>query len=458
MNPSTSSSDRRKRIVIVGGGFAGLQAARSLRRADADVILLDRRNFHLFQPLLYQVATGELSPANIATPLRGLLRRHANTQVLLGEVVGIDLQRRQLQTTDSQIDFDYLLLAAGATPFYFGQEHWKQYAPGLKTIENATEIRRQILGAFEAAERSSDPAAIQDLLTFVIVGGGPTGCELAGTIAEIANHTLAHDFRSIYPASSRILLIESGTSPLDIYPAPLPQRAGDDLRRLGVEIISHTRVTDIQADHVVATETATGQSQRIGTRTVLWAAGVRANPLGQCLAEAAGVEAARGGRVDVQADLSVPGFQDVFVCGDLARYVDPKAGELPGLAPVATQMGGHAAKNVLADLSGRPRQPFRYRDKGSLAVIGRFKAVGVIGNWKVKGFTAWFVWLAIHLMYITMFRNRLLVLTQWGWTFLTRDRSARLITDGPNNDISTMEQSTGWDEDPIVPPTSVSES
>lgn len=459
---SLADPPRRPRVVIIGGGFGGLQAAKSLRKAQADVTLIDRRNFHLFQPLLYQVATGELSPANIAAPLRTLLRRQANTSVLLGEVTRVDLQTRRIVTTDQWIDFDYVIVATGSTHHYFGQDQWKRFAPGLKTIENATQIRRDVLGAFEAAEKlaaerdasvhdadpdTNVPASIAELLTFVIVGGGPTGCEMAGTIAEIARHTLRHDFRFIQPSSAQVILIEGGKAPLDVYPAPLPQRAAADLKRLGVNVITGTRVTDIQASHVVVHDVASGVSRTIATRTVVWAAGVKASPLGEKICEAAGIAPARGGRVPVRSDLSVAGHPHVFVLGDLAFLEDEQHGELPGLAPVATQMGDHAAKGILADIAGRHRTPFRYRDKGSLAVIGRYSAVGLIGNWKVKGILAWAIWLMIHLMVITLFRNRLLVLSQWGWTFLTRDRSSRLIADGPNSDIATMEQATGWDHD-----------
>ncbi|MCC9658116.1 NAD(P)/FAD-dependent oxidoreductase [Rhodopirellula halodulae] len=447
----TIDSKQRPHVVVIGGGFAGLQAVRDLRKADVSVTLLDRRNFHLFQPLLYQVATGELSPANIATPLRGILRKQANARVLLEEVTSISLADQLVRTTDSSIRFDYLVVATGAIHHYFGREEWRSLAPGLKTIENATEIRRQILAAFEAAERCNDPDEVHEMLTFVIVGGGPTGCELAGALAEISRHTLQNDFRSIQPADAKIVLVESGDAPLDVYPEPLPSRAADDLRRLGVEVRSQCRVVEIEPTHVMVRNKVTEEVTRLNTRTVLWAAGVKASPLGGILCEAAKVEPDRGGRVPVKEDLSLPQHANVFVCGDLAKVEMKDGKEVPGLAPAAMQMGAHAAACIHADLRSKERRPFRYRDKGSLAVIGRFSAVGQIGRYKAKGFVAWFIWLFIHLMYITMFRNRLLVLMQWGWTFFTHDRSARLITDGANVEISTMEQATGWNEDPAMP-------
>jgi NADH dehydrogenase len=449
----SNASKQRPHVVVVGGGFAGLQVTRDLRKVDVSVTLLDRRNFHLFQPLLYQVATGELSPANIATPLRGILRKQKNARVVLEEVTSISLDSNEVYTTDSVIAFDYLVVATGAIHHYFGREEWRPLALGLKTIENATEIRRQILGAFEAAERSNDPDEIHDLLTFVIVGGGPTGCELAGALAEISRHTLQNDFRSIQPADARIVLVESGDAPLDVYPEPLPQRAAHDLEKLGVEIQTQCRVVEIEPTHVMIRNKTTEEVSRLNTRTVLWAAGVKASPLGAILCEAAGIESDRGGRVPVSPDLSIPGHDTVFVCGDLAQVKMEDGGEVPGLAPAAMQMGAQAAKCIRDDLRSKPRPEFRYRDKGSLAVIGRCTAVGQIGSYKAKGFVAWFIWLFIHLMYITLFRNRLLVLMQWGWTFVTHDRSARLITDGANTDISTMEQATGWNADPAMPST-----
>ena len=324
----SNASKQRPHVVVVGGGFAGLQVTRDLRKVDVSVTLLDRRNFHLFQPLLYQVATGELSPANIATPLRGILRKQKNARVVLEEVTSISLDSNEVYTTDSVIAFDYLVVATGAIHHYFGREEWRPLAPGLKTIENATEIRRQILGAFEAAERSNDPDEIHDLLTFVIVGGGPTGCELAGALAEISRHTLQNDFRSIQPADARIVLVESGDAPLDVYPEPLPQRAAHDLEKLGVEIQTQCRVVEIEPTHVMIRNKTTEEVSRLNTRTVLWAAGVKASPLGAILCEAAGIESDRGGRVPVSPDLSIPGHDTVFVCGDLAQANGGSGGEM----------------------------------------------------------------------------------------------------------------------------------
>ncbi|TWU39423.1 NAD(P)/FAD-dependent oxidoreductase [Novipirellula artificiosorum] len=438
-------------VVILGGGFAGLQAAKSLRRADVDITLIDRRNFHLFQPLLYQVATGELSPANISAPLRALLRKQQNARVLLGEVQDIDLERQVVRLTDRELAYDFLVVALGSVHHYFGHDDWEKIAPGLKTIENATEIRRQLLGAFEAAERSLDPEEIRDLLTFAIVGAGPTGCELAGTIAEIARHTLKNDFRNINPADARIVLIEPSEYPLDVYSQPLPSKAAKALQRLGVELVTCTRVTDIHQTHVELLTVGNEQPWRINTRTVLWAAGVKASPIASSLLRQTGMASARGGRIPVQSDTSLKSHPNVFVVGDLASFNHDEKGDLPGLAPVATQMGAHAAKCIVADLNDKSRTGFRYRDRGSMAVIGRYSAVGVIGGWKFHGFVAWFLWLAVHLMYITMFRNRILVLVQWGWTFLTHDRSARLILDGPTTSIPQLAEATGWDNDSAMP-------
>ena len=445
------TSGRRPRVVIVGGGFGGLEAAKRLRKADVDVVLVDRRNFHLFQPLLYQVATGELSPANIAAPIRAVLRKCRNATVLMGEVTDIDVAGKRLIMTDDDIEYDYLILAAGATHHYFGNDDWAPLAPGLKTIENATEIRRQVLGAFEAAERCDNVDEIRELLTFVVVGAGPTGCEMAGALSEIARHTLRCDFRCIDPALSHIILVNSDDHPLEVYAEPLPQRAAADLKRLGVQLINDTKVTDIQPTHVELTSNSDGSKSTLATRTVIWAAGVRASGLATKLSDATGIELARGGRVPVAADTSVAQHPNIFVVGDMAMFDHDKHGDLPGLAPVAMQMGKHAAKCIAADLKQRSRTSFKYRDKGSMAVIGRFSAVGEIGRFKVKGFIAWALWLGVHLMFIAMFRNRVLVLMQWGWTFLTRDRSSRLISDGPRATISTMETAAGWDEDPALP-------
>jgi NADH dehydrogenase len=403
------------RVTIVGGGFGGLAAARALRRAPVDITLVDRRNFHLFQPLLYQVATGELSPANIASPLRGILRHQRNCRVVLGEAVGFDPAGRRVLLADGEIPWDTLIVAAGATHTYFGRDDWAPLAPGLKTIEDATEIRKHLLFAFEAAERLTDRALIAEWLTFVIVGGGPTGIELAGALSEIAHHTLKHDFRHIDPKEARIVVVEAAPHPLAMYPPELVARARHDLDR-----------------HHVVIRGPDGQSAVVRTHTVVWAAGVVASPLGPALAAATGAPVDRAGRVVVEPDLSLPGRPDIFVVGDLASFAHQGDKPLPGLAPVAMQQGRYVARLVDDRLRGRPAPagPFRYHDRGSMAVIGRYSAIALIKGWKLGGFLAWAAWVFLHLMEITQFRNRILVLIQWGWTFLTRDRAARLIT-GP---------------------------
>lgn len=425
------NASNKPRVVIVGGGFAGLAAAQKLKRVSCEVTLVDRRNFHLFQPLLYQVATGELSPSNIAAPLRGILSRQKNTAVELGEIVDLDLNRRRVRLEDRELAYDYLIMAAGSMHHYFGNEAWSEWAPGLKTVENATEIRRRILTAFEAAERSDHPDEVSENLTFVIVGAGPTGVELAGALAEVAYRTLAGDFRKIDPKQAKILLVDPSEQPLDFYPAPLPEQAAHELEELGVQIMRGFHVTDVNENSVTLHCQTRNEDTIVRTRTVIWAAGVKASPLGRMICEQAGVQPGRGGRVPVQQDGSVEGYPNVFVCGDMSVFIDPEKGELPGLAPVAGQMGHHAARCIDWDLKGKARKRFRYFDKGSLAVIGRFRAVGTIGKLKLHGIIAWAIWLFIHLLYITRFRNRVLVLTQWGWTFFTHDRSSRLITGAP---------------------------
>lgn len=416
----------RPKVLIVGGGFGGLSAARALRRVAVDSTLVDRRNYHLFQPLLYQVATGELSPANIAAPLRAILRRQQNCRVLLGEVVDFDLEGRRVLLSSGELPYDYLIVAAGAGHSYFGHDDWRPLAPGLKTIEDATEIRRRILFAFEAAERESDAAARQAWLTFIIVGGGPTGVELAGALSEIAHQAMRRDFRSIDSASARIVIVEAGPRILGMYPDELIKKAGDSLQRLDVEVRAGAKVVGLTENRVIV---ACGDAtDEIATRTVIWAAGVKASPLGKKLAERSGAELDRGGRVSVGADLTLPGRPEVFVIGDVALCRDEEGSPLPGVAPVAMQQGEYAAHAIASKLRGEELKPFRYHDHGKMAVIGRFAAVAVLGRWKLSGFVAWVIWLFLHVMEITQFRNRLLVLVQWGWTFVTRDRSARLIT------------------------------
>ncbi len=414
-------------VVIVGGGFGGLQTARHLRKSAAQITLVDRRNFHLFQPLLYQVATGALSPANIATPLRAIVRRQRNCEVVLGEVTGIDVERHRLQLRGSELSWDTLVLAAGARHSYFGHDEWADHAPGLKTIEDATDIRGRIFRAFEAAEWETDPETRAALLTFVVVGGGPTGVELAGALAEIAHHTLANDFRHIVPSHARIILVEAGQHVLSHYPEDLSLSAAVRIRRLGIEVRTDTMVVDIQPDHVkLQTDSGT---EELPTRTVLWGAGVQANSLGRKLASAAGIECDRAGRVPVESDLTIAGHPDIFVIGDMANCPGEDGRPLPGVAPVAMQQGQYVARTVIARLNNRPAPaPFRYRDRGTMATIGRSVAVAWIGGWKFCGYFAWLMWLFVHLMQIVQFQNRLLVLLQWMWNYITFSRSARLIT------------------------------
>ena len=417
----------RPRIVIVGGGFGGLYAARALRRAAADVTLVDRRNFHLFQPLLYQVATGALSPANIAAPLRSIVKRQRNTRVLLAEVKGFDLDRRAALTDAGEIPYDVLVVATGAAHAYFGHDAWERWAPGLKTLEDATEMRRRILLAFEEAESATDPARRRRLLTFVIVGAGPTGAELAGALAEIARHTLRDDFRTIEPAEARIFLVEAGPRVLATYPEPLSERARAQLVSLGVDVRLDAAVTDVREGAVDVARA--GKGETIEAATILWAAGVAASPLGAALARAVGAETDRAGRVRVAPDLTLPGHPEVFVIGDLMTLGGKGGKPLPGVAPVAMQQGRHAARTILARLAGRPGPgPFHYLDKGNMAVIGRGRAVADLGFVRFGGYPAWLAWLFIHLMYLVQFGNRVLILVQWAWSYLTWDRSARLIT------------------------------
>jgi NADH dehydrogenase len=406
----------RPHVVIVGGGFGGLAAARGLARAPVDVTLVDRKNHHLFQPLLYQVAAAGLSPAEIAYPIRRILRRQANARVVLAEATSVDGAGRRLVLVDGGLAYDCLVLATGATHSYFGRPEWERHAPGLKTLEDALEIRRRALLAFEAAEREADPEARRRWLTFVVVGGGPTGVEMAGAFAEIARHTLARDFRRIDPRSARVILLEAGERVLAAYPEEVSQRARVQLETLGVQVWTGSAVTGVDGDGV-----AVG-ADRIAARTVVWAAGVEGSPLARSL----GAPLDRAGRVRVAADLSVPGCPGVFVIGDLA-HVEQDGQEVPGVAPAALQMGVHAAGNALRALRGEALLPFRYRDKGSLATIGRRRGVAVLGRLRLSGLVAWLAWLAVHIFFLIGFRNRFVVLFTWAWAYLTYERSARLI-------------------------------
>jgi NADH dehydrogenase len=404
-------------VVIVGGGFAGLYAARALRKAPVDVTLVDRRNHHLFQPLLYQVATAALNPSDIAAPIRRVLRKQRNCRVLLAEAVGVDVARKRLLLADDSLPYDYLLLATGATHAYFGHDEYARFAPGLKSIEDALDIRRRVLLAFELAERATDPAARRAYMTFVIVGGGPTGVELAGALAEIARHALADEFRAIDPRRTRVVLVEGLPRLLNTFPPDLSQRAARQLAGLGVEVRTSTMVEGID-EHGV-----TVGSDRIDAHTVIWAAGVAASPLARSL----GVPLDRAGRVRVEPDLTVPGHPEIFVLGDLA-VLEQDGRPVTGLAAVAVQEGPHAARNVVRALRGEPSVPFHYVDKGILATIGRKAAVAAFGRVKLSGLVAWLAWLFVHIFLLIGFRNRFVVIFSWAWTYFTYDRGARLIT------------------------------
>jgi NADH dehydrogenase len=415
------------RVVIVGGGFGGLYAAQSLKRAPVEVTLIDKRNFHLFQPLLYQVATGALSPANIAAPLRAVLKRQHNCRVLMAEVTGLDVAGKNVLIGNERIPFDSLILAAGSRNYYFGQAEWERHAPGLKSVEEATDIRSRILGAFERAELCGAPDLRQQFLTFVVVGGGPTGVEMSGAISELAHHTLRRNFRSLDPATARILLVEGQNRILPPFPEKLSQRAQSALNKMGVEVWTSSKLLDIQPDHVRIEHN--NVEVRVATSTVIWAAGVRPSLLGKSLAEACGAVLDKSGRVVVQKDLSVSGHDNIFVIGDLAAATHPDGTSLPGLAPVAMQQGKYVANLIRRRIEGRaPAEPFRYWDKGNMATIGRNAAVVDLYWLCFSGRLAWFTWLFIHIMYLVQFQNRLLVLMQWFWNYVTRNRAARLIT------------------------------
>ncbi len=413
-------------VVIIGGGFGGLYAAKALRRAPAHVTLIDRRNFHLFQPLLYQVATGGLSPGEIASPLRFVLRRSQNTEVLLAEVADLDTVNRRVVLRDGAVPYDTLIVAAGASHHYFGHDEWAAFAPGLKTIEDATEIRRRILLAFEKAEREPDAEVRREWLTFVVVGAGPTGVELAGALGEIANDSLRHDFRHINPADARILLLEGGDRVLSSFPPDLSAKAEQSLIRLGVQPMTGAVVTAVDENGVTVQRGA--QSEHIAARTLLWAAGVEASVLGRVLADRAGAVLDRAGRVMVEPDLTVAGHPEILVIGDLANFSHQTGKPLPGVAPVAMQQGRYAADLVRRRLAGKAVRPFHYFDKGNLATIGRAAAVADFGRIHISGYPAWLVWLFVHLMYLVEFDNRLLVFIQWAYNYFTRNRGARLIT------------------------------
>jgi NADH dehydrogenase len=422
-----NSPATKPQVVIIGGGFGGLYTAQGLKNANVTIKLIDKRNFHLFQPLLYQVATGILSPADISSPLRVVLRDHLNTQVLLDEAVDIDPDRQQIILKDHEpIPYDLLIVATGVSHHYFGNDQWRGVAPGLKTIEDAIEMRRRIFLAFEAAEKETDPIQRQAWLTFVIVGGGPTGVELAGAIAEIAHSSLKGNFRNIDTREAKILLIEGLDRVLPPYSPDLSAKAQDDLTKLGVTVQTQTMVTNITEDCVT---TRQGEEiTEIAARTVLWAAGVKASGMGKILAERTGVTLDRVGRVMVESDLSLPNYANIFVLGDLANYSHQGDKPLPGVAPVAMQEAEYLAKLIPSRLAGKTLPPFEYIDYGSLAVIGQNKAVVDLGFAKFTGLVAWMIWVWAHVYYLIEFDNKLIVMLQWGWNYFTRGRGARLIT------------------------------
>lgn len=412
-------------VVIVGGGFGGLYAARKLKSDNIQVTLIDKRNFHLFQPLLYQVATGALSPADIASPLRNVFKRHKNVRVLMGEVVGFDPDKQQVILSDGRIGYDSLILAAGSSHHYFGKD-WRDKAPGLKTIENATAIRSRILKSFEAAEFESDPDRVKALMTFVIVGAGPTGVELAGAMREIAVDTLRSDFRQIDTSSTRIILVEGSNRVLPVYPEKLSTEAEKMLKSKHIDVRTNTMLTQIEDEFVILKNN--DNRQKIITRNVFWAAGVKANPLGCKLAEKSGAECDNTGKVRVTDRCELPGYENIFVIGDLAYLEDSDGQPLPGVAQVAIQQGKYVAKLIMYRLKGENKKPFKYRDYGSMSTLGRAAAVVDFGFIKFAGFFAWVLWLFIHLMKIVGFQNRLLVFVQWAWNYITHSRSARIIT------------------------------
>ena len=417
---STEPTRSSPRVVIVGAGFGGLTAAQHLAHTPVEVVLIDRHNDHLFQPLLYQVATAALSPADIAAPIRHVLRQQKNTTMLLDEVVGVDAAARQVELREGgALGFDYLILATGSVYSYFGHADWPRHAPGLKSIDDATDIRRRILLAFEKAETTHDADAQQRLMTFILVGAGPTGVEMAGALAELARAALAEDFRRINPRAARILLIEAGPKVLAGFPQKLADFAADSLRRMGVELLLDTTIEAIDAEGVIA------NGKRIASATVVWCAGVEATPAARWL----GAEAGRGGTVKVAPDLSVPGHADIFVIGDAALVLDRHGKPLPGVAPVAKQEGRYVAKLIAARVMGAPTaRPFRYRDQGALATIGRSSAIADLPFIKLTGWLAWVLWGIVHIYFLIGFRNRLSVFVNWAWAWLTYARGARLIT------------------------------
>lgn len=423
---SVEQNDALHHVVIIGGGFGGLYAAKKLGNAPARVTLIDKRNFHLFQPLLYQVATGGLSPGDIASPLRGVLQDYENISVLYAEVVDINADEGKVILSDGEVAYDTLIVATGTSHHYFGHDEWAQMAPGLKTVEDALEMRRRIFLAFEAAEREPDPGKREALMSFVIVGAGPTGVELAGALVELARGTLKNNFRNINPAEAKILLIEGLDRVLPTYPPDLSAKAETKLKKLGVDVRTNTMVTDIRGDSV--TVRSSDHTDQFNARTILWTAGVKASFMGEVLERRTGATLDRGGKVLVEPDLTIQRHQNIFVIGDLANFSHQDGKPLPGTAPVAMQQGEYAARVIRQRLEGKNPRPFRYRNKGNLAVIGRNAAVADLGFLHFDGFFAWLIWIFVHIRYLIEFDNKVIVLFQWAWNYFTRNRGARLIT------------------------------
>jgi len=418
--------NRRPQVVILGGGFGGLYAAQALSKAAVQVTLVDRRNFHLFQPLLYQVATGGLSPGDIASPLRAILKHSKNTKVLSAEIADIDPKAQKVYLSDGELDYDYLIVATGASHHYFGHPEWAALAPGLKTVEDALEMRRRIFLSFETAERETSSKQREAWLNFVVVGGGPTGVELAGALGELAHGTLKGEFKNINTREVKIFLVEGTDRVLPPYPSQLSKKAANSLKKLGVTVLTDTLLTQILPGSV--TIKGPQGTEKIPTHTVLWAAGVAASPLGQKIAARTGLQPDRAGRLAVEPDLSLPGYPNLFVIGDLALFTHQDGKALPGVAPVAMQQGRYVARALRERLALRDSKPFHYLNKGNLAVIGRNAAVADIGPIKLNGFLAWLIWAFVHIRYLIEFDNKVLVLVQWAWNYFTRNRGARLIT------------------------------
>lgn len=427
MTTATAGKQSPHHVVIVGGGFGGLYAAKALGKANVQVTLIDKRNFHLFQPLLYQVATGGLSAGDISSPLRAILSKQKNVQVLMGEVTGLDPKAQMVVLKNGEtVAYDSLIVATGSSHHYFGKDEWSDIAPGMKTIEDALEVRRRIFLAFEAAEKETDPALREALLTFFVVGGGPTGVELSGAIAELAYETLREDFRSINPGETKVVLLEGMDRVLPPYPGDLSVAAKKSLEKLGVEVRTNTLVTNIDGDTVTLKN---GDNvEEVQAFTVLWAAGIKASPMGKAIAAQTGAELDRIGRVIVEPDLSVPGYPNLFIAGDLAHYAHNSDGPIPGTAATAMQQGNYLADSIKRRVAKKDVSAFEYKDNGSLAVIGRNEAVANLGFANLSGFPAWIIWIFVHIYYLIEFDNKLLVMLQWGWHYFTSQRGARLIT------------------------------